>query len=148
MQPFPHHYVVNAAATETGEVRLEAANLPDLASAPPAEFGGPGTRWSPETLLVAAVADCFVLTFRATAKLANLSWSSLSCDAVGTLDRIDRVTRFSEFRLRVRLQVPEGSSQAHAERVIDDVERNCLVSNSLTAKVQVERTVVVKRTAA
>ena len=63
MQAFPHHYVISATAEPDGEVALHGENLPRLASLPPEEFDGPGGRWSPETLAVAAVADCFVLTF-------------------------------------------------------------------------------------
>ena len=62
MQAFPHHYAVVATADMHSDVALEGKGLPPIASAPPTEFGGPGDRWSPETLLVAAVADCFVLT--------------------------------------------------------------------------------------
>jgi organic hydroperoxide reductase OsmC/OhrA len=57
MQAFPHHYEVSAGATVTGAVTLESERLPALKSAPPTEFGGPGDQWSPETLLVGAVAD-------------------------------------------------------------------------------------------
>ena len=64
MHPFPHHYSVVAKADAQGDVALESQRLPTIPSAPPTEFGGPGNRWSPETLFVAAVADCFVLTFR------------------------------------------------------------------------------------
>jgi hypothetical protein len=33
----------------------------------PREFDGRGNQWSPESLLAAALADCFVLSFRAVA---------------------------------------------------------------------------------
>ena len=69
MHPFPHHYSVAAKADTQGDVALEGERLPPIASAPPTEFGGPGDRWSPETLFVAAVADCFVLTFRGIARV-------------------------------------------------------------------------------
>jgi organic hydroperoxide reductase OsmC/OhrA len=92
MQDLPHVYQVSGVAAKEGEVTLSAANLPDVISAPPAEFGGPGNLWSPESLLVAAVADCFVLTFRAIAGASKLEWSNLDCSAEGTLDREDRVT--------------------------------------------------------
>ena len=101
-----------------------------------------------ETLLVAAVADCFVLTFRVRAMLAKLPWTSLACDVVGTLDRVDNVTRFTKFQLRVRLQVPDGTTQAQAQRVIERAEQTCLVANSLNATVHLEGTVEVERRAA
>jgi len=78
---FPHRYQVNANAERDGDVVLLADGLPALRLEPPGTFGGPGDRWSPETLLVGAVADCFALTFRAIAGLARLRWESLECDA-------------------------------------------------------------------
>src|SRR5436190_18707873 len=86
MQAFPHRYAVEASGSLKGDVTVAAAGLPSFASAPPTEFDGPGDRWSPETLLVAAVADCFVLTFRATARMSKLPWISLTCAVVGTVD--------------------------------------------------------------
>ena len=67
MQALPHRYRVKGAGRITGDVELTAERLTMLRSASPAEFDGPGDRWSPETLLVGAVGDCFILTFRAVA---------------------------------------------------------------------------------
>ncbi len=46
MQEFPHHYAVAAAGAVQGDVELIAERLPTLRSASPAEFDGPGDRWS------------------------------------------------------------------------------------------------------
>ena len=61
---------MNASAAPAGSVDVTSAGLPDLATAPPVEFEGPGDAWSPETLLCAALVDCFILTFRAVARAA------------------------------------------------------------------------------
>ena len=90
MQDYPHHYHVHAEAQPEGSVNLASEKLPPLASAPPLEFGGPGDQWSPETLLVASVADCFILSFRAIARASKFEWKSLSCEVVGTLERIEK----------------------------------------------------------
>jgi len=131
MQPFPHHYTVTALGSAEGEVQLESERLPVLASAPPSEFGGPGDRWSPESLCVGAVADCFVLTFRAIARASKLPWMSLRCNAEGTLDRIERVTQFTSFLLRATLQVPPGTDEARARQLLERAEQTCLISQSL-----------------
>jgi hypothetical protein len=60
---------------------------------------------------VAAVADCFALTFRAVAKASQLQWTKLLCDADGTLDRSEelRVLRPSIFMCGLsyrRRQIP------------------------------------------
>jgi organic hydroperoxide reductase OsmC/OhrA len=133
MQEFPHHYAVTASARTDGEVSLESARLPGLRSAPPAEFGGPGDRWSPETLLVAAIADCFVLTFRAIAGVSRFPWISVSCEVAGTVDRVDRVTQFTAFEVRARLRVPAGTKEDQALRLLTKAEQSCLVTNSLKA---------------
>src|SRR5688500_6979182 len=97
MQPFPHRYAVKAAANVEGDVTLDSDRLTSIPSAPPVEFGGPGDRWSPETLLVAAVADCFVLTFRAVAAISKLSWLALDCQVTGRVERVERATQFTGF---------------------------------------------------
>jgi organic hydroperoxide reductase OsmC/OhrA len=136
MQDFPHHYVVTASGDAGRDVTLEADRLPALSSAAPAEFGGPGDRWSPETLLVAAVADCFILTFRAVARASKVSWTSLTCNVDGTLDRVDRATQFTRFDIRARLSVPVETDEGLARRALEKAERGCLITNSLKADIQ------------
>jgi organic hydroperoxide reductase OsmC/OhrA len=131
VQELPHHYSVAAVAMAEGEVVVESDRLPPLTTAPPAEYGGPGDRWSPETLLAAAVADCFVLSFRATARASKLSWISLRCDVEGILDRVERVVQFTEFRVRASLRVPAGTSEERARRLLMRAEQSCLITNSL-----------------
>src|SRR5262245_36900497 len=118
MLNFPHHYDATASASPEGDVRLGSGDLPIFATASPREFDGPGDRWSPETLLVGAVADCFILTFRAIARASKLPWLTLHCDAAGTLDRVDGVTRFTHVDLRATLAVPEGVDTAAAARLL------------------------------
>ena len=108
MQVLPHRYRVKGAGGVTGDVELTSERLTMLRSASPAEFDGPDDRWSPETFLVGAVADCFILTFRAVAKASKLSWISLACDVTGTLNRVDRVTQFTGFDMTTHLVVPAG----------------------------------------
>ena len=138
MQPFPHHYSITATARAEGDVSLEGERLPPIPSAPPTEFGGPGDRWSPETLLVAAVADCFVLTFRGIAGLSRFSWSALECHVTGTVERVDRVTRYTALQVQARLKVPPGTNQDQARRLLTKAEETCLVTNSLKVHPQLE----------
>ena len=135
MQVLPHRYRVKGAGRAAGDVELTAEGLTTLQSASPAEFDGPGDRWSPETLLVGAVADCFILTFRAIAKASRLSWNSLDCDVTGTLDRVDRVTQFTRFDLTARLVVAPGMDAGRARHALEKAERNCLISSSLKASI-------------
>lgn len=143
MQSYPHHYRTTATGGPEGDVALSAAGLETLRSASPAEFDGPGDRWSPETLLVAAIADCFILTFRAVARASKLEWTSLECEAEGVLERVERTTRFTRVVVRARLGVPEGTDPERAERLLEKAEHVCLITNSMTSEVELEAEVVV-----
>lgn len=141
MNPLPHRYSATASASVEGDVAVEAPRLPRLVSAPPIEFGGPGDRWSPETLLVAAVADCFLLTFRAIALVSKLPWISLNCEVAGTLDKVDRVMQFTAFVIRPRLLLPSDANKEQALRLLTRAEQTCLVTNSLKPACQLEASV-------
>lgn len=141
MQPLPHHYNVAANGSAIGDIELNADRLPTLRSASPAEFGGPGDRWSPETLLVGALGDCFVLTFRGVARASGLAWHSLECDVTGTLDRPEKTTRFVAFEMRAHLTVPDGTDLERARLLLEKAERNCLISSSLSGQVHLSSTV-------
>jgi peroxiredoxin-like protein len=138
MIAFPHRYRVTGVGGTTGDVELRAARLPTLCSASPAEFDGPGDRWSPETLLVGALADCFILTFRAIAKASKLSWTVLDCDVTGTLERVDGVTQFTGFEMRAQLVIPGGDDTDRARQVLEKAERHCLISTSLKGDIHLQ----------
>lgn len=142
MHPFPHHYRVRVGALPEGELRLGSEGLAELRSLPPPEWGGPGGYWSPETLLLAAVGDCTMMTFRAIAKAARYEWRELTADVEGVMERIEGNSRFTRVTTRVRLVVPPGSDAAKAQQLLEKAERGCPISNSLTATKQVECEVV------
>src|SRR5687768_9935871 len=106
MKPLPHRYNVTVTTGERNGLIITSDRLEPIVSAAPADFDGPGNCWSPETLFVAAVADCMALTFRAVAHASQLRWLKFLCDADGTLDRADGVVRFTAIDLHVWLVVP------------------------------------------
>jgi organic hydroperoxide reductase OsmC/OhrA len=133
MVPFPHHYRVHASAAVAGAVRITAAGVPPIETQAPPEFGGPEGFWSPEALLVGAIADCFVLSFRAGARAARLDWDELSVDAEGTLERANGVTRFVRFSVLPRLGLRNSGDIDKAHAALERAHRSCLVTNSLAA---------------
>jgi organic hydroperoxide reductase OsmC/OhrA len=143
VQELPHRYIVSAASGTEGNVVLKANDLPQLVSAPPAQFGGPGDQWSPEHLLVASVADCFALTFRAIAGASKLTWSSLEASAEGLLERVDKVTRFTEFTISATVTVPASTDIDKVRRLLEKAEAACLITSSLSATTHLETKIVV-----
>jgi organic hydroperoxide reductase OsmC/OhrA len=139
MHPLPHRYHVHVhMPSRDAEVVVGSRGLPPLPTATPPEFDGPVGRWSPETLLVAAALDCFALTFRGVARASKLDWTSLTCEAEGTLDRVDHVMQFVAFTIRARVDVADDASVELARHVAEKADRTCLIANSLKARTRLE----------
>jgi organic hydroperoxide reductase OsmC/OhrA len=134
MHPYPHRYRVQAQGKRIGTVRVTAQALPVLETHAPEEFDGPGGYWSPESLLMASIADCFILSFRAVANASKLEWEELSVGVEGVLDRVDGVTRFVSYAVSPRLSISSVDSEQLAGTVLAKAKRACLVSNSLIAQ--------------
>jgi organic hydroperoxide reductase OsmC/OhrA len=143
MTPYPHTYTVSADAANTGFATVRAPQLPALKTAPPPEFDGPGGVWSPETLLCASVADCFILTFRAVARAARLEWLGLECRVEGVLDRVERIAQFTKFTTFAKLSVPAGTDEAKARELLERAEHGCLIANSLRGARDLQAEIVV-----
>lgn len=142
MHPFPHRYAVTSTAARQGDIILEGESLPPLPTATPPEFDGPGGRWSPETLLVAAVADCFLLTFRGIARASSFPWISVSADVTGTLERPERITQFTRFEIRARLTLAADASEERGRRILVRAEETCLITRSLNGETHLDIQIV------
>ena len=142
MHPYPHVYSASTSGGPVGNVTVKSAGLPDLASAPPPQFDGPGGLWSPESMLCAALADCFVLSFRAIARASKLEWTHIECSVDGTLERAAGVTRFTRYVTRARLHVPPGTDVARAKLLMEKSEHACLISNSVNGERELQAEVI------
>ena len=141
VHPFPHHYRVLSSADPEGEVALGGTGLESLGVQPPAEFGGPGDHWSPETLLVGALSTCFVLTFRAVARARRIPWRSLDCAVEGLLQRENGNSRFTDYTVRAHLVVPVGTDLDAADRALHKAEQGCLITSSLNGRCHLETSI-------
>jgi len=133
MQPYPHKYTASATAAPEGGVAVGAPGLHEIATAAPAEFDGPGNLWSPETLFCAAIADCFILTFRAIAKRSDVVWTDLQARVEGVLEKTTSGTRFTRCTTFATLKVSGATDGAKARALLEKAERMCLITNSLNA---------------
>jgi organic hydroperoxide reductase OsmC/OhrA len=138
MKPFPHDYDAQLSGAASGYAMMTSAGLPDLRTAPPLEFDGPGDAWTPEHLLLASVQTCFLFTFRAVARASKLDFDVLNVTARGVVDRQEGVTRFSEIALNATLFAGPGLDRERAIKALQKSERNCLVTASLSTPVRLE----------
>jgi len=142
MKPLPHVYTARLTGGAEGYAVVAAAGVPELRTAPPADFDGPGDAWSPEQFLMAAVETCLLFTFRAVAQASKLEFTSFEVLGEGTVDRKDGATRFTQIVLHPRLTLPPGVDRARALRVLEKSEKACLISASLSTPVRLEPEIV------
>jgi organic hydroperoxide reductase OsmC/OhrA len=142
MLDFPHHYHVTASAEFEGNLALRSDDVPQLVTALPQEFGGPGNQWSPETLLTGAVLTGFIFTFRTISHSTGLEWSNLSCSAEGVLERVERVNRFTSFTIRATLTAPADADISRLRNMLEKAQAACLVAQSLRAETRLETDII------
>jgi len=143
MEALPHHYRVKLQGGPTGSAEVTAAGLPALDLAPPAAFDGPGDRWSPEDLLMASVASCFLLTLRAIAAASKMDFTSVECETEGTLDRVEGGLAFREIVVRAKVSAPAGTNRERLERLVLKAEQGCLITRSLRTPIRLQADVSV-----
>ena len=141
MQKLPHTYHAQAKGSLTGTVETTSKDLPTLQIAAPVEFDGPGDKWSPEELLIACVANCLILTFRAIAQASKLEWSELTCEAKGILEMEERTMKFTEIFINASLKINSLQDEEKASQLLEKAEKNCLITNSLTAQSHLKTTI-------
>ena len=86
----------------------------------PTEFGGLEGRWTPEELLLAAVAGCYTTTLRAIAGTAQFDFTDLQVEASGTVRKIDSGYSFTQIVVRPNLKI---NSADERDRALDLLKR-------------------------
>lgn len=133
-------YVYQARVEWTGRRtgRVRADGLPDLVVSAPPEFAGDAGMWTPEHLLVAATASCLMATFLAVAELHKLPVVSYVSKAFARLEKTPgEGYRFTEITVAPEIGVASEDLEK-AQKVLARAEKNCFISNSLRATVQIE----------
>lgn len=105
--------------------------------ATPPEFKGHEGMWTPEDLFVASVNACIKTTFLHYAQKNNLEFLSYESEAEGVLERVEDQFLFSEIKVTPKIVVESNTQLQKAKELIGLAEKNCLISNSIKAKVEV-----------
>jgi len=129
-----HRYRVVAwwSAGKSGLAKSDSAPNAIHFTAPP-EFGGLDGRWTPEDLLLCAVASCYTTTFRALADYSALKYSDLGVEVEGRVCKVDSGYAFSEMVIRPKLTIASEEEQARAVSLLHKAKTVCLVSRALAS---------------
>jgi organic hydroperoxide reductase OsmC/OhrA len=113
-------------------------------SAPP-EFGGEPGVWTPEHFLLAAVASCFVETFKAVAKASKLDFQGIEVGVDGIIEKDAGGLRFTKITIRPTLILYADEAHELGLRVLAKAERSCLIVRSLSSQVELDSKVLVEK---
>jgi peroxiredoxin-like protein len=128
-----HKYRVVAwwSSGRTGLAKTDAAPNAIHFTAPP-EFGGMEGRWTPESLLLCAIAGCFTTTFRAIAEYSKFEYADLEVQVEGTIKKVESGYAFTEITIRPNLSIGNETEQARGLRLLQKAKGLCLVSRALS----------------
>jgi len=132
-------FEVNASTLPRRRVRLTSDGKAPLEAATPPEFrGGTPGMWSPEDLLVAAVASCYSLTLEAIAVHRGIEFQYVDVRGIGHVTRrAEGRVGFVVIELAVDVTVAPGYEH-EAERAAHSAKQACLIAHALEVPVELE----------
>ncbi len=134
-----HRYRVTAWWTSgrTGIAKSESAPNAIHFTAPP-QFGGLEGRWTPEDLLMSALASCFTTTFHAIAGYVKFEYTDLAVEAEGTVGKAKTGYCFSQIAIRPSLRIRDEKQRNEAINLLTRAKALCLISRALATKQKFE----------
>ena len=115
-----------------------AAGKPALSVGNPPEFRGEEADWSPEHLLVTALNTCLMLTFLNLAERKGVGVKAYESNAEGLLEFSDGRYRITAVTVRPKVTLASQAEIDTARELMGKVEEQCFISNSITAKVDLQ----------
>lgn len=103
---------------------------PILASAD-TSFRGDADRWNPEQLLLAALAQCHLLSYLHVAVKNGVVVTGYTDDAIGRMVQQGEGGRFTSVTLRPRVMVADESMVALAQALHAEASQLCFIANSV-----------------
>ncbi|NOJ45405.1 OsmC family protein [Bradyrhizobium archetypum] len=136
-------YKANTAWSSARRGTLSASGKPNIAVGSPPEFKGEPDIWAPEELLVGSLNTCMMLTFLTLAQAKGLTPVRYESEAEGLLENVGRKYRITEVMVRPRVSLKDGGELERAREIMESVEAQCFISNSIKSKVTLTAELVV-----
>jgi organic hydroperoxide reductase OsmC/OhrA len=128
-------YKANTAWNSARRGTLSASGKPNINVGSPPEFKGEPDIWAPEELLVGSVNTCMMLTFLTLAQTKGLVPLGYQSEAEGLLENIEGKYRITEVTVRPRVTLSGTAEFGRAREIMESVEAQCFISNSIKSKV-------------
>ena len=118
---------------KTGLAKTDSAPNAIHFTAPP-DFGGLEGRWTPETLLLCAIASCYTTTFRAIAEYSKFEYSDLEVQVEGAIQKVESGYAFTKISITPSLSIGDEHEHARGLRLLQKAKALCLVSRAISVE--------------
>ncbi len=137
------------ASGRTGIAQSNSALNAIHFSSPPT-FGGLDGRWTPQDLLLCAIASCYTTTFGAVAENSKFPFIDLQVEAEGIVTRTDTGYSFDSLVIHANLIIAQEqrAEEALAIKLLQKARGLCLISRSLAVEPRFELRVQIGETRA
>jgi organic hydroperoxide reductase OsmC/OhrA len=139
-----HHVVAWWTSGRTGLAKSDSAPNAIHFTAP-TESGDVQGRWTPEDLLLTALAACFTTTFHSITSYPKFAYIDLQVEVDGTVSKIDSGYGFSEIVIRPNLTITGEENRERAISLLQKTAKLCLVSRALTNAPKFEIAVEIRK---
>lgn len=112
-------------------VLLTATGKPDLLGSADPTFRGDAARWNPEELLLAALAQCHLLSYLHSAVNHGVVVTAYDDSPVGTMSQVGQGGRFTSVTLHPRVTVADAAMVDTARAIHAEASENCFIAASV-----------------
>jgi len=136
-----HEVTVSGAADENGAGDAERPK--PIAGSSDSTFRGDAARWNPEQLLLAALAQCHMLSYLHVCATAGIVVTAYTDEAHGTMtDTTDGGGHFTDAVLRPQVTVATPDMIEKAAVLHEEAHERCFIANSVNFPVRHESVVL------
>src|SRR5215467_4991513 len=114
----------------------------------PVQFGGLEGRWTPEDILLTAIASCYTTTFRALADYSKFEYSDLEVEVSGRVQKVASGYAFVRIATHPNLTIVNEDDRLRAARLLEKTQELCLVSRALAIPHKLEPNIQVGKNVA
>jgi organic hydroperoxide reductase OsmC/OhrA len=144
VDPVVHSYSTRLRWTSEKKGILSCDGKPDIGVACPPEFGGHPGIWSPEDMFIGSIELCTLTTFLWLAGRQGLDILSYASEAEGTAKIVEGAMRFTEIVVTPVVEVSDKADVIKAERFFGQINKYCMITNSVIPEVLIRPVVRVR----
>jgi organic hydroperoxide reductase OsmC/OhrA len=125
----------------TRDMSIEPEGKPPIAGSAGARYFGDASRYNPEDLMLASLAECHLLTYLALTTKAGITVTELGAKISGVLAPLDGKMRFTSATLQATTRVARAEDVETARQLHREAHEQCFMSNSVSFPITVQASV-------